>query len=239
MKANVSFENQVYQLEYEEIGPSIYVYKNALPKEWKLIERIENTLAMPGTRFQWSPSLTGFSSAAHSWRNCQDWKIEEGTLMPRDQYSEDALNMHADIIRSLKICLEHYKPENYLAEISYFEAVNIVRYGKGEYFKTHTDDGDPYRCTVSAVGYVNDNYEGGEITFPKFKLKYKPQAGDFVIFPSAYAYAHASEAITSDDVKYSLVIMTDRNKFANRKDSPIHYDPQQLRDAGFKIHGMG
>jgi hypothetical protein len=148
------------------------------------------------------------------------------------------MDLHSDIIHSLKVCLEHYKPLNYLAEISYFEAVNIVRYGKGQYFKTHTDDGDPYRCTVSAVGYINDNYEGGEITFPKFKLKYKPQAGDFVIFPSAYAYAHASEPITSDDVKYSLVIMTDRNKFANRKDSPVHYDPQQLRDAGFKIHGM-
>lgn len=238
MKENVLFEGKVYEVDYEEIAPSIYVYKNALPKEWNLIERIENSLKIPNTRFKWQPSQVGFSDTASQWRNCMDWKISDENLLPRDEFSEDALNMHNDIITSLKICLEHYKPRNYLAEISYFEAINIVKYGKGEYFKTHTDDGDPYRCTLSAVGYINDDYEGGEITFPKFNVKYKPVAGDFVLFPSAFAYAHASEPVTNDGTKYSLVIMTDRNKFANRKDSPVHYDPEYLRTKGFKVHGM-
>jgi hypothetical protein len=238
MRAAVQYEGKIHQLEFEEIGPSIYVYKNAIPKEWNVIERIENALAMPGTRFKWWPSLTGFSEEAHNWRTCMDWKINEQGLEPRDEFSADMLDMHEQIITSLKICLEHYKPHNYLAEISYFEAINIVRYGPGQYFKTHTDDGDPYRCTLSAVGYPNDDYEGGELKFPKFNLTYKPKAGDFVLFPSSYAYAHSSEPITNDKVKYSFVIMTDRNSFANRKDSPVLYDPQLLKDNGFNIHGM-
>jgi hypothetical protein len=236
-EANVYFEGALYPVEFEEIGPSIYVYKNALPKEMRIIERIENALAIPGTRFKWERAQTGFSDTT-DWRTCMDWKIHEDTLSPRDQFSADTLDLHADIIKSLKVCLEHYKPLNYLAEISYIEAINVVRYGKGQYFKTHTDDGDPYRCTLSAVGYPNDDYEGGELTFPKFNLTYKPKAGDLVLFPSAYAYAHASEPITNDGVKYSLVIMTDRNKFANRKDSAVHYDPDLLRANGFHVHGM-
>jgi predicted 2-oxoglutarate/Fe(II)-dependent dioxygenase YbiX len=148
------------------------------------------------------------------------------------------IDLHNNVIRQLKIVLEHYKPLNYIAEISYFEAINFVKYGPGQFFKTHTDDGDPYRCTVSAVGYPNDDYEGGELKFPIFKLTYKPKAGDLVVFPSAYAYAHSSEPVTNDAVKYSLVIMTDRNNFANRKDSPVLYDPQLLRDNGFKVYGM-
>jgi predicted 2-oxoglutarate/Fe(II)-dependent dioxygenase YbiX len=124
--------------------------------------------------------------------------------------------------------MSHYNPLNYLGAINYFECINIVRYGAGEFFKIHTDDGEPYRCTVSCVGYPNDNYEGGELYFPKFNVKYKPKAGDFVLSPSAYVYAHSSEPVTDDGIKYSLVLMTDRNSFAHRNDSPI-YHPEDVR----------
>jgi hypothetical protein len=53
-----------------------------------------------------------------------------------------------------------------------------------------------------------------------------------VLFPSAYAYAHSSEPITDDGVKYSFVIMMDRNKFANRKDSPTFYPQEYLQKHG-------
>lgn len=237
-KTQVQFNGQIYDIEFEEIAPSLYVYRNAIPQEMRIIERVETALAKPGTRFQWSNAMVGFRELDNVNRLCMDWKIEEDSLNPRDSYSSDMLDLHSEIITRLKIMLEHYKPNNYLREISYFEAINIVRYGKGEYFKVHTDDGDPYRCTVSCVGYPNDDYEGGELWFPKFNLRYKPKAGDFVIFPSAYAYAHSSEPVTDDGIKYSLVIMTDRNKFANRKDSPIFYDPRQLEKEGFDILGM-
>jgi hypothetical protein len=125
--------------------------------------------------------------------------------------------------------MAHYTSQNYLNGISYYECINVVRYGKGEYFKAHTDDSDSYRCTVSCVGYPNDNYEGGELAFPEFGIKYKPKAGDFVLAPSSYIYVHSSEPVTDDGVKYSLVIMSDRNEFAHREASPV-YHPQELRD---------
>lgn len=238
MNATVMFEGKPYNVEYEVLAPSLYVYHNVIPKEMDIINRVEKALQMPNTRFKWSPAQLGFGTRQNSWRNCSDFKINEDTLGTRDEHSSDMLDLHAEILRNLKIALEHYKPDNYIAELSYFEVINIVKYGKGEYFKVHTDDGDPYRCTVSCVGYPNDDYQGGELTFPKFNVSYKPRAGDFVICPSAYAYAHASEAVLDDGTKYSLVIMTDRNKFANRKDSAVNYDPDYLRQKGFQIHGM-
>jgi hypothetical protein len=238
MKEQVVFEGQMYEVEFTEIAPSIYVYHNALPKEMNIIQRVETALGKPGTRFKWSQAEVGFRTVENTHRLCKDWKIAPVGLMPRDEFSADTIDLHDEIIKKLKICLEHYKPRNYLAEISYFEAINIVKYGKGEYFKVHSDDGDPYRCTLSAVGYPNDDYAGGEISFAKFNLTYKPKAGDFVLFPSAFAYAHASEPVLDDGIKYSLVIMTDRNKFANRHDSPIFYDQEKLKQEGYAIHGM-
>jgi predicted 2-oxoglutarate/Fe(II)-dependent dioxygenase YbiX len=64
------------------------------------------------------------------------------------------------------------------------------------------------------VLYVNDNYEGGEIYFPRFDLEVKPEAGDLVIFPSTYIYEHASKPIISG-TKYAIVIMTDYNSRGN------------------------
>lgn len=218
-----------YQVDWEQLAPGIVVYHNALPQDMNIINRVESGLAKPGTRFEWKAAGLNFGHTDESHRKCRDFKIKEGILGPVDEYSEDFYNLNTEIINRLKICLSHYNPRNYLSTIEYFECINIVRYGSGEYFKTHTDDGEPYRCTVSCVGYPNDNYAGGELYFPAFNVKYKPKAGDFVLCPSAYIYAHSSEPVTDDGIKYSLVIMTDRNEFAHRNDSPA-YHPKEYRE---------
>jgi hypothetical protein len=165
-------------------------------------------------------------------------QVSERVWSPRDEFSADVIDLNEEIIHALKVCLEHYKPANYLSDISYIEDMNIIKYTAGHYFRVHADDTDFYRCTVSVVGYPNDDYEGGEITFPGFNLTYKPEAGDLLLFPSSFAYAHLAEPVIGDGVKYTLAIMTDKNAFANRKDSPILYDGRLLADHGFKIHGM-
>jgi len=223
MKATVFDGEQEINLEYDILGPSIYVYRNAIPKEWNCIERIENALSIPGTRFSWKQAGVAYHDTNLEYRKCKDFKIKEDILSPRDKYSSDMLDMHKQIMDSLKLCMSHYTSENFLSRIDYYECINIVKYGSGEYFKVHSDDGEPYRCTVSVVGYPNDNYAGGELHFPLFDVKHKPIAGDFVICPSAYSYAHSAEPVTDNGIKYSFVIMTDRNEFAHRSDSPVYH----------------
>jgi hypothetical protein len=58
------------------------------------------------------------------------------------------------------------------------------------------------------VCYLNDNYEGGELSFRLQGLKIKPKAGDMYVFPSNYMYPHVAEKVTSG-IKYSLVTMLD------------------------------
>lgn len=235
LEQNVEYTANMHQpdgtvrtLRVESIAPGIVVYKNAIPKEWNAVERIENALAMPGTRFEWRQAGLNYGHEDLVHRKCHDFKIDEKILSPRDQYSSDMLDFHKDLIDSLKVCIQHYAQHHFLNKIEYIECVNIVKYGSGEYFKVHTDDGEPYRCTLSCVGYPNDDYEGGELSFPLFGVKYKPKAGDFVLAPSSFAYAHSAEPVTDDGIKYSFVIMTDRNEFAHRNDSPTHH-PMDVR----------
>jgi 2OG-Fe(II) oxygenase superfamily len=229
MEAFVKYNNSHVKLNYEILAPGIYVYKNAIPKEWDCVNRIENALAKPGTRFKWELATLNFGRTDEDYRNCRDFKVIPQTLGEFDEYSQDMYVLYDQVMNSLKTILTHYCSDNYLAMVEYFECINIVRYGKGEYFKTHTDDGVSYRCTVSSVGYPNDNYEGGELYFPKFDVKYKAEAGDFVICPSSFVYAHSSEPVLDDGVKYSFVIMADRNEFAHKNDSPT-YHPKEYRE---------
>lgn len=233
MYASAWLDDKEYPVQYQIVAPGIYIYKNALPKTMNIIERVEGALSKPGTRFKWSNAEVGYGDLVSEARKCRDWKVHERDLGERDEFSEDIYDLHDDIIHRLKVAIAHYKTQNFLSNIDYFEAINIVKYGKGEYFKIHTDDGEPYRCTLSAVGYPNDNYEGGELWFPLFDVKIKPEAGDFILCPSAYSYAHSSEPVLDDGIKYSLVIMTDRNEFAHAKDSPIYYS-EEVR-AQFKL----
>ena len=232
MKESIWYADREYNLEYEVLAPGIYVYRDALPKKMNIIDRVEDALAKPGTRFHWEDAQVGYGDVIDDARRCKDWKIHPKNLGEIDEFSEDVYKLHEEIEHQLKVCLHHYTANNYLGELKYIEAINIVKYGKGEYFQIHSDDGDPYRCTVSAVGYPNDDYEGGELWFPLFDVKHKPTAGDFVISPSAFVYVHSSEPVLDDGIKYSLVIMTDRNEFAHVKDSPIYYSEDVRQQFG-------
>jgi len=52
--------------------------------------------------------------------------------------------------------------------------------------------------------FLNGNFEGGELAFPRQKQIIKPLAGDVVLFPSNFTHPHASRTVEKG-VKYSVV----------------------------------
>jgi hypothetical protein len=207
-------------IEKNIVAPGIVVYKNAIPVELNLIQRYEDALSKNDSRFAWEDAQVGYGDLENEHRNCKDFKYKVENLGKEDEESQDLIRMHNQISSILRSCLDDYCAI-YGLEVSYQEAINVVKYGPNEFFNVHSDDGEPYRCTVSTVGYINDDYDGGELWFNHFDVKIKPQAGDLVISPSAYVYSHASLPVLSG-TKYALVTMFDRSEFAHKKDSPVY-----------------
>jgi hypothetical protein len=96
------------------------------------------------------------------------------------------------------------------------QAVNSTHFVKwipGMNSKLHCDcekpDGSPaisadfYRYNVSVLMYPNDNYVGGEITFPDYDLVIKPKAGSMIMFPGNNSYKHTVERV-KDGVRYTM-----------------------------------
>jgi hypothetical protein len=190
----------------------ILVYKNAIPKEVEIISRLESTIGNSTTMpFMWCEALVGYSQKMPEYRDCVDCKIGEVHINNLHYYPQFAelRNIYNDTATAIRACMTDYQ-SRYNINMEYMEAINFVRYGVNQHFQVHTDHGFSYTCTVSSVAYFNDDYEGGELWFPYLDLTFKPEAGDIVMFPSTFIYAHAAKPVVSG-VKYSGVTMFDYN----------------------------
>jgi Rps23 Pro-64 3,4-dihydroxylase Tpa1-like proline 4-hydroxylase len=146
------------------------------------------------------------------YRDCNDFKFKK-TDIEHDK-SEISLNLQAlwqDVYDAQSPAVEDYCRDYNIHKLKYWEAFNFIKYGPGQHFQEHHDHGFSYKCTVSLVAYVNDDYEGGELYFRLQNLNIKPQAGDLYIFPSNFMYPHRAMPVHSG-TKYSIVTMLDYSK---------------------------
>ena len=188
----------------------INVYRDAIPEAdcSRYIDSLEKSLSA-GNQYQWSGAKVTNSSDIDSYaRNAQDFKVSSNNLGPRTSDNAALYDLHEEIFQRLRMCVDDYGAY-WGVGIRAYEAFNFVKYeGAGTQFRIHADHGPTYVATISAVIYLNDDYEGGELWFPRFGVDLKPKRGDIAIFPSTFIYEHASREMI-DGTKYAVVIMTD------------------------------
>lgn len=206
----------------------INLYSGAITKDQgqKYIDILEAKLNGQ-TPFSWQGAkVTTSADVTVDARNARDFKMSSNGLGPRNEWTEDLYDMHEEIFQAVRRCVDDYGRYWGVGIMSY-EAFNFVKYeGAGTHFKIHADHGPTYVTTISIVVYLNDEYEGGEIYFPRMDgLSIKPKAGDIVVFPSTYIYEHASQDMISG-TKYAVVIMSDYNDRddVNHRVSPVITD---------------
>ncbi|MBE9177289.1 2OG-Fe(II) oxygenase [Oculatella sp. LEGE 06141] len=93
--------------------------------------------------------------------------------------------------------------QSYGVKFPYAEPCSILRYREGHFYKRHIDNlllasrfqeaeqGIPTR-DISIVGYLNDDFEGGETYFDRQDVKVKPEAGAVLAFPAYFTHPHES-----------------------------------------------
>ena len=102
--------------------------------------------------------------------------------------------------------------------VDYWELPQILIYLPGGHYSSHIDgeivgvnrqrrvlewqrtaDRD-----VSVVWYLNEEFRGGELEFPRFGLTIRPKTGMVVVFPSTHMYVHAAQPVI-DGTRYAIV----------------------------------
>lgn len=97
--------------------------------------------------------------------------------------------------------------EYYGKPLAHFEKPQCLKYSAGGHYQFHADSenwNSELKCwqkhinrDVSLLLYLNDDFTGGEIVFPNFNFKLKPQQGMLLCFPSDHRYVHKAEKTLS------------------------------------------
>lgn len=197
---------EVLNLNYKEIYPKIFVYTDLFPDHknlHKIMTISEEKSYGKAVYSEWVEWFI-FGKYCHSRsthniiedieyfiNNNQyyDFELLKKELMLRDRLNQAVCAAISNYIGINKVVL----PEN-----SYISDQNIARYdsgvdsGEGKTMQYHTDYaiGEWYwpgeKFLITATTYMNDDYDGGEIMFSIGSdiIKYKPKAGEIVVFPS-------------------------------------------------------
>jgi hypothetical protein len=205
----------------QDLGNGIFCYKGVINKDIDVINRLETALGSvagygelsnEGNPYHWHPAYVGYKQLMPDYRDCVDFKFKKTDIeLDKSQTSLDLQALWQDLYDVKLPVVQDYSKMYNINNLQYWEAFNFIKYGEGQHFMEHHDHGFSYNCTVSLVGYPNDDYEGGELFFRLQGLKIKPEAGDLFVFPSNYMYPHQAMPVHSG-VKYSIVTMLDYNK---------------------------
>jgi len=86
-----------------------------------------------------------------------------------------------------------------------YERVIVAQYRQGDFFARHTDAayvrGPGVKSMFSVLVYLNDDFQGGETSFPDLRRIVKPEAGCALVF--GHGHEHIGLPI-SQGVKYAL-----------------------------------
>lgn len=142
-----------------------------------------------------------------------DNAVRSNDLIPLN--SKDPLTASTNqLILSRLAIVKQFLFEQYGVRFPYAEPCSILRYHPKQFYKRHVDNillasrfqeveqGIPTR-DISIVGYLNDNFKGGETYFDRQDVKVKPRTGGVLVFPSCFTHPHASLPVRKG-VKYAF-----------------------------------
>ena len=182
------------------LGGCISIYENVFPNPSETIDLIEKQCINPTSPVKFSKASIIGSGVSQQARTNTLYDITYGSQLG-DSVCQD---IHNQVYTTLLATTATYLKQMNIKESVYHEDYQILKYGVSTEYKEHYDGATSMGRFVSAVIYLNDDYEGGEIEFPRFNIKIKPESGMLILFPSNYAYAHIAHPITKG-TKYAIV----------------------------------
>jgi hypothetical protein len=194
-------------IEKEDLAPGIVVYKNILDARESLVQDIEDSVLLSAISWQQAYVTAGDESSIN--KNSRDTQVIG--IPYSKSLVEDLSSPQSAFLSALgKKFFQAFDPieldysSNYGISLGWHDSYQILKYGLGQKFTNHIDDHQQYPRRVSTVYYINDNYLGGEINFPRFGISYKPKANEMIVFPSTYVYNHSVSEVT-EGTRYSIV----------------------------------
>ncbi len=182
------------------VGGCINIYENAFPNPYETIFAIEQECINPDSVVKFTKAETFVLGINQNFRTNYSLDISHAAKS-NNKVCQDISNQ---VYTVLLATTAPYISKMKIQELSYHEHYQMLKYPVSAEYKEHYDGSTATGRSISAIAYLNDDYEGGEIEFSNFKVKIKPESGMLILFPSNYAYTHIAHPVTSG-TKYAIV----------------------------------
>ena len=152
----------------------------------------------------WKPGTIN-DYEVNEYRKCEvvylsNDETKKRNLKTRNKIDEKLFNI---ITTNLQKYLNKYDSLGYV-QVTEDTGYMLLKYKTGDYVKKHVDTSSDQHRTLSCSLILNDDYEGGEITFLDGEIKPRLKKGDLIIFPSSFTYPHQVLPIVSG-TRYSII----------------------------------
>jgi predicted 2-oxoglutarate/Fe(II)-dependent dioxygenase YbiX len=182
------------------VAGCIDIFENAWSNPEETIAAVEKEVSDIESGVHWSRATTIGRGAFQNARTNSDLNI---TFLAKTTNSPVLQNLHTQLHILLLASTIPYARKHDLDTL-YHEDYSMLKYKGGQGYVAHSDGTTATGRAISAIVYLNNEFEGGEVEFVNFGVKIKPQPGMLLLFPSTYPYTHIAHPVTSG-VKYALV----------------------------------
>lgn len=192
----------------KEIAPGIVIYSDVIPESETIHLDIEEGMKAAG--MSWGQAIVREGNKEHINT------MSRSTSTIGIPYKGEVVDINTNNtqeaflanINNLFFVNFDVREKDYAAmhsvDMNWHDTYGILKYGVGQQFTNHVDDHPDYHRRISTVYYMNDDYEGGEINFPRFGVTHKPKANEMLVFPSTFVYNHSVSPVTAG-TRYAVV----------------------------------
>jgi predicted 2-oxoglutarate/Fe(II)-dependent dioxygenase YbiX len=182
-----------------ELIPTVCVFEQSFENPKGIYLNIEKIIESDiNFNWQWARTSGSKDTLQGAHRTNQEFPISSNMEQPQIKSVDET------IFNNITNLIAEYSGKYETGPLT-DEGYTILKYENGTHYKQHHDCGGLHKDrVVSILIYLNDDYVGGELEFPLFNVKYKPKAGDIILFPSNYTFSHIAHPVT-EGTKYCVV----------------------------------
>ena len=182
------------------LGGCIDIFEGAWPNPKETIEAMEKECNTLESGARWERAGTIGSGVNQDRRT--NYLVTVSETASRSN-SAGAQNIHNQMYMMLLAATIPYAQKHDIEQM-FHEGYNMLRYSGGQEYKAHADGTTAMGRAISAIVYLNDEFEGGDFVFPDLHIRVRPEPGLLVCFPSNRYYRHGVEPVTKGN-RYSMV----------------------------------
>ena len=149
------------------VAGCVAIYENMWPNPQSHINAVEQECLNSNSGVYWTRAGTIGAGPHQNARTNKLLSVTELAEVANNRVLQDMNNIFYTMILGAS---NSYARKYEMYENLFHEGYNLLRYDGGEEYKAHYDGGTSIGRSISAICYLNDNYEGGELEFVNFKL---------------------------------------------------------------------